>query len=84
MNGIVKDDPVIMNKINKVMDLSDYKSTKSDEAVVKWVNYIFKEKSLGEVLNILSRLQFDVRSLESDILSSLNRDALTATKRDSI
>jgi hypothetical protein len=82
--GTVKDEPGIMDKINNVIDLSDHKSTKSDEADITWVNYNFKEKSLGEVLNILSHLQFDVKSLESDILSSLNRNALTATQRDSI
>jgi hypothetical protein len=84
LSVIVKDDPIIMNKINNVIDLSNHKSTKSDEADITWVNYNFKEKSLGEVLNILSNLQFDVKSLESDILSSLNRNALTATQRDSI
>ena len=67
--NIAKDDSANIDKINKVLDLNNKKSVKSGEAETTWVDYSFKNKSLGEVLILLYSLQNDVRSLESDGLA---------------
>jgi|WetSurMetagenome_2_1015567.scaffolds.fasta_scaffold242834_1 hypothetical protein len=72
--SIAEDDPGIIDKINSVLDLSNKKSVKSDEAEMNWVDYSFKNKSLGEVLILLYSLQNDVRSLESDVLTLIIRN----------
>ena len=74
LKDIVKDDPVIIDKINNVPDLNNKKSIKSNEAETTWVDYSFKNKSMGEVLILLYSLQNDVRSLESDILALINEN----------
>jgi hypothetical protein len=74
LKDIAKDDPVIIDKINNVLDLNNKKSIKSNEAETTWVDYSFKNKSMGEVLILLYSLQNDVRSLESDILALINEN----------
>jgi hypothetical protein len=66
--NIAKDDPVIIDRINNVLDLNNKKSVKSDKAEMTWVDYSFKNKTMGDVLILLYSLQNDVRSLESDAL----------------
>lgn len=66
---LAKDQPAVIEKINSVIDLSNVKSPKPGEADITWVDHNFRKKNITEVLIVLSRLQIDLRSLESEIIS---------------
>jgi hypothetical protein len=74
LTDMVRDEPDVIGKINSVIDLSNKKSLKPGEEDISWVDYNFRKKTMAEVLILLSRLQIDVRSLESEVIALIKEN----------
>jgi hypothetical protein len=82
LTDMVRDEPDVIGKINSVIDLSNKKSLKPGEEDISWVDYNFRKKTMAEVLILLSRLQIDVRSLESEVIALIMENLNELTEQN--